>query len=167
MLHQRPLKACLAQHLPGILILPGLLCIASWVYAQSPTGVYFTVECTKYTSKPRVVTLSEKKVHVCVTDQPVVTIDGFEYVSGLTEIQEQNFSFFDVTLTDKAFQTLKKLSATLSLKNLAFIIDNEIVFLFEMDSSNPTRIFRITGTYHSRDVNRIYERLKTFTASKR
>ncbi|HEY9047771.1 MAG TPA: hypothetical protein VIN08_17815 [Ohtaekwangia sp.] len=154
------------KYISGIVIACAGLLLAVAGYGQQPTGFYFTVECTKYTSKPRIVTLSDKKMQVCITDQPVVTIDGFEVVSELMEIQEKNFAFFDVTLTDKAFQTLKKLSATFSLKNLVFIIDNEVVFLFEMEASNPTRVFRITGTYHSRDVQRIYEKLRTFTASK-
>jgi hypothetical protein len=146
-----------------VVVLLVLMLTSCYAYSQQATGFYFTVECSKYTQKPKPVTLAEKKMTVCVTAQPVVTIDEFEAISDLFEIKEQNFSFFDVTLSSKAHETLKKIGATFAFNHLVFLIDDEVVFLFEVEIANPTRVFRITDSYHSRDIQRIYSKLKTLT----
>ncbi len=133
------------------------------VYAQQVTGFYFTVECSKYTGKPKPVTLGLTKIQVCTTPQPVVSIDGFEAISELFEIPEQNFAFFDVTLSEKAHLALKKVGATFTFNDLAFVMDDEVVFLFAVETNNPTRIFRITDSSHSRDLKRIHAKLKSLS----
>lgn len=148
--------------------IPVLLIVAStlstlYAHGQQATGFYFTVECSKYTNKPKPVTLGANRLQVCTTPQPIVSIDGFEAISELFEIPEQNFAFFDVTLSDKAHQALKKVGATFSFNDLVFVMDDEVVFLFEVETSNPTKIFRITDTHHSRDLKRIYTKLKLLT----
>lgn len=133
------------------------------VHAQQATGFYFTVECSKYTGKPKPVTLGLGKIQVCTTPQPVVSIDEFEAISELLEIPEQNFAFFDVTLSEKAHQALKKVGATFTFNDLAFVMDDEVVFLFAVETTNPTRIFRITDSSHSRDLKRIHTKLKALS----
>jgi hypothetical protein len=149
----------------GIVVLLITLGILSpvYTYGQQVTGFYFTVECSKYTNKPKPVTLGTNKLQVCTMLQPVVSIEEFEAISELFEIPEQNFAFFDVTLSDKAHQTLKKVGATFSFNDLVFVMDDEVVFLFAVETSNPTKIFRITDTNHSRDLKRIYTKLKLLT----
>jgi hypothetical protein len=134
-----------------------------YVQAQEVTGFYFTVECSKYTSKPKPVTLGLSKMQVCTTSQPVVSINEFEAISELFEIPEQNFAFFDVTLSEKAHQALKKVGATFTFNDLAFVMDDEVVFLFAVETNNPTRIFRITDSSHSRDLKRIHAKLKALS----
>lgn len=148
--------------IPVLLIAAGILS-PPYAYGQQATGFYFTVECSKYTNKAKPVTLGPNKLQVCTTLQPVVSIDEFEAISELFEIPEQNFAFFDVTLSDKAHQALKKVGATFSFNDLVFVMDDEIVFLFEVETTNPTKIFRITDTNHSRDLKRIYTKLKLLT----
>jgi len=133
------------------------------VHAQEVTGFYFTVECSKFTGKPKPVTLGLGKIQVCTTPQPVVSIDGFEAISELFEIPEQNFAFFDVTLSEKAHSALKKVGATFAFNDLAFVMDDEVVFLFAVETNNPTRIFRITDSSHSRDLKRIHAKLRSLS----
>jgi hypothetical protein len=132
-------------------------------YTQKITGFYFTVECSRYTGKPKPVTLGLGKLQVCTTAQPVVSIDEFEAIGELFEIPEQNFAFFDVTLSNEAHEALKKVGATFSFNDLAFVMDDEVVFLFAIETNNPTRIFRITDSSHSRDLKRIHAKLKSLS----
>lgn len=132
-------------------------------YTQKVTGFYFTVECSRYTGKPKPVTLGLGKLQVCTTSQPVVSIDEFEAISDLFEIPEQNFGFFDVTLSNEAHQALKKVGTTFAFNDLAFVMDDEVVFLFAIETSNPTRVFRIIDSSHSRDLKRIHAKLKALS----
>jgi hypothetical protein len=148
--------------IPVLLMVAGI--ISSYnAYAQEVTGFYFTVECSKYTGKPKPVTLGLGKIQVCTTPQPVVSIDEFEAISELFEIPEQNFAFFDVTLSEKAHQALRKVGATFTFNDLAFVMDDEVVFLFAVETNNPTRVFRITDSSHSRDLKRIHAKLKSLS----
>ncbi len=102
-----------------------------------------------------------KKTFGCLTPQPVVSILALEDISELMIVPDQsNMSFFDITVDTDAFQRLSRIGASSLVKELAFVVDDEIVFLYAIDPANPIRVFRLMSYERPKDVERIYNKLQ-------
>lgn len=135
--------------------------LASDAYGQAyPNGFYFTIPCSKFVKEPMPVFLTDKKDEkVCITDQPVVVLEELESISDLELLPSRNFVSFDFKMTLQTTAKLQKVFNTMVSSDFAFVIDNEVVFVFQVDETKFNQFISISGSLRAGKVQQIHQRL--------
>lgn len=118
------------------------LIVSISAFGQNEQGIYLTVQCAKKSPKQKVL-ISDK--FVCLAAHPMILLSDFEVVS---EVQQAGDKlWFDVTISDKAIQTLVRISQNLPNSTFAFVADKDNVFsTFEAKDLVVGKTFRFEGT---------------------
>lgn len=146
----------------GLLLAAGLMLVslaAAPVEQEYPDGLYFILPCSRYSDRPMPVMISLITQSVCLADQPFIGTSAVESVSTLFEADEENIIFFDITLSNKAFETLQKITAASDVQTFAFVSGGSIVCLFFWNEDDPSRILRIESKQGSRKVQQAHKQL--------
>ena len=136
--------------------------VASNAYGQVyPNGFYFTIPCTKFVKEPMPVFLTDtkEKKEVCITHQPVVVLEELEYIGDLQEMPDENIVSFEFKMTLQTTLKLEKVFTTMTSSSFAFVIDNEVIFVFQVDETKFNQFISISGTLRAGRVQEIHRRL--------
>jgi hypothetical protein len=138
-----------------------LLLACSNVHGQSyPNGFYFTLPCSQFVQKPMAVFLAEKEEEqVCITQQPVVVLEALDSIGDLLEIPKKNDVSFEFKLTRETTSKLSKVFRTMSSGKFAFVIENEVIFVFEIDATKFNELIKVAGSLRAGRVQAFHQRL--------
>jgi hypothetical protein len=158
-----PRISCLLLRISCLLLL--LAC--SNVHGQSyPNGFYFTLPCSQFVQKPMTVFLAEKEEEqVCITQQPVVVLEALDSIGDLLEIPKKNYVSFEFKLTRETTMKLYKVFTTMSSGRFAFVIENEVAFVFEVDGTKFNQLISVSGSLRAGRVQAFHQRLLDLFAS--
>ena len=93
-------------------------------------GIFVTIKFTKK-CEYKLLTLNNRKI--CVTSQPVLTVNDFAYITEIKKDPAGTY-YFNLGFSDQGFIKLKKLSAAFPDTQLALVINNTIVgFIKNLD----------------------------------
>jgi hypothetical protein len=126
---------------------------------EYPDGLYFILPCSRYSDRPMPVTISLFTQSVCLADQPFMGASAVESVSTLYEAHDENLIFFDITLSNKAFETLQKITSASDVQTFALVSGGSILCLFFWNEEKPNRILRIESKYGSRKIQQAHKQL--------
>jgi hypothetical protein len=139
----------------------GSLVIAVSLFFYTPpqgveleNGFYLTVDCAVRNNIKRKNELNEQKA-VCLTQQPIVSIQEINSVSGL--IDSGLMSYFDVFITPKALDQFKTIRASLKTTSIALVIDNKVLFLIGPEVSLE-KVLRVT-VFANSDIRKVQAKL--------
>jgi len=136
--------------------------IALPVFCQSDSGIFLSVQCAK--KSPRQTVLITNK-QVCLAANPIILATEFTAVTDV-RLQADKISF-DLTLSQKAAQTLMQISANLPNSTFALVVEKDIFYVFPASDLTVNRTFRFQGTGKDQQVfNNIQKKLKTIVASR-
>jgi preprotein translocase subunit SecD len=100
-------------------------------FSQSDNnGVYLEFE-EKGCSYKKVRLLNTKKF-VCISDKPVISIDDYDKISKIEFDTVSNMRKFEITLSEKGSEKLVAISKLYAGKNLAFVVDDEVMCLMKV-----------------------------------
>jgi hypothetical protein len=117
-------------------------------------GFYLTVDCAVRNDIKRKNELDERKT-VCLTQQPIVSIQEIEGVSDLNN--EGFMTSFDVFITAKALDQFNTIRASLKTTSIALVIDDKVLFLIA--PKDPLeRVLRVTVFVNS-DIRKVQAKL--------
>jgi len=124
-----------------VLLIFFALAVSYSAFGQTEQGIYLTVQCAKKSQKHKVL-ISEKQV--CLAPNPIILVKEFEEVSEMQRAGEK--IWFDITVSNKAVQTLVQISQNLSSSTFAFVVDEEVFSIFAASGLVVGRTFRFEGT---------------------
>lgn len=123
------------------------LLVAFTAVGQQESGIYLTVQCARK-SERHTVAISSKQI--CLAAHPIILSGEFQAV---TDMMEQGDKiWFDVTLSNKALQTLLQLSNNLPNSTFAFMIEQDVFSTFAASDLMVGRTFRFQGTGKNKSV---------------
>lgn len=141
----------------------GALLIHADTHAQvHPDGFYFVIPCAQYIQKPMEVYLTDDKKdeEVCITHQPVVAVESLQSVSELEDIAATNYAFFRLELTPETTQRLRKVFSGMPSNKFAFVLQNEVIFTFDVDPKKFNQFISVSGASRGGKVKEFYNRLQ-------
>ena len=109
--------------------------------------MYLTVQCAKK-SERHTVAISNKPI--CLAPQPMILTNEFTSVSALQELGDK--LWFDITISQKALQTLVQISSNLPNSTFAFVVEREVFSTFGAGDLMVGRTFRFQGTTKERSL---------------
>lgn len=129
---------------------------------QGVSGIYLTVQCAKK-SERFTVAISSKQV--CIAQNPIIPINEFTSVSDVMEVGDK--LYFDLTLSNKAIQTMAQLQKNLPEAIFAFKIQDDVFSTFPATDLAVNRTFRFQGnTKHRSMFADAQKKLKTLIESR-
>jgi hypothetical protein len=101
----------------------------------------------------------------CVPDMPLISVNHFQKIYELRTAGQMEY--FDVDIDMKGTRKLYLLQNNLKGLNLAFIIDNKIVGLVELDSDNSANQIRFFSVGFETPIQEIHDYLDGALKSKK
>lgn len=126
-----------------------------------PDGFYFVISCAQYVQKPMPVFLTDKKDEtVCITHQPVVALESLKAVTELHDNAEKDSAFFQLEMTPETTQRLSKVFTGMPSNTFAFVLENEVVFIFGVDPKKFNQYISVSGSSRGGRVKEFYNKLQ-------
>lgn len=110
-------------------------------YSQNDSGIFLSIQCAKKSEK-HMVALTGKQV--CITPSPMILSSEFTSISDLEEHGDK--IWFDLTISQKALQTLLRISSSLPNSTFAFVVDKDVFSTFAANDLLVGRTFRFQST---------------------
>jgi hypothetical protein len=129
----------------------------SVAFCQSETGIFLTTPCAKQ-SKKETVMITNKVI--CLAPNPIIFPTEF---TAVTDVSSQGDKIsFDLTISQKAMQTLSKISTNLPTSTFALVVEKEVFYTFPANDLTVNRTFRFQATGKDLPLfNTIQRRLKS------
>lgn len=126
--------------------------------AQSAkNGIFLTTKFAK-NCQNRLKTFTKTKI--CLTPSPIVPITDFEEVTDmLMDPVTPDKAYFNLNLSESAYQRIKKLHAEMPGAEFALVVNNVVVGFISNLSSLRNRIIRIDGNSNSQEFKSIHSDL--------
>lgn len=133
-----------------------VILIAMSAVAQTDSGIFLTIKCGRKIPK-ETVTLSQAQI--CLANSPIIISSDFVSISDL-KVDNQKVSF-DLGLSPKAVDKLKRLATNLPSAEFALVVDKEAFMVFPATNLSVNRTFRFEGLQTDMgSFVRIQEKLK-------
>ena len=117
-----------------------LLFASGLAYCQSQTGLFLTVPCDKNTPKH---SYKPKEKPICITELPLVSLDGFAKIGDLT-LSGVNV-FFDITLSQDAYKKTNGIASVLTNSSFALVIEDEVFAIIPFKEMRNKIVQRFQG----------------------
>jgi hypothetical protein len=138
----------------SVCILPGFNNAGS----DAESGFYLTVPCNNQYERYQV--LLQPKT-VCIANQPVARLAEIASVSDVYEFPGVDFVFFELRLTEKGYQLMKKISGTIAGTDCALMLDHQVGFIINLnDKEQMANSIQITGSSKNRSFYSFHQKLK-------
>lgn len=128
---------------------------------QNDSGIFLSVQCARKSEK-HMVALTGKQI--CITPSPMILSSEF---TAITDLEEQGDKiWFDLTISQKALQTLLRISSSLPKSTFAFVVDKDVFSTFAADDLLVGRTFRFQATSkHKLIFSETQKKIKTLLAA--
>jgi hypothetical protein len=134
---------------------------------ENSVGIYLTVKADrKYNTCPKKISTRDTKMPVCVTPKPIITAAEFSHLTEIKNDMGINFSYFNLVLSQQAFDKVKSILASLSDAELVLVVDENVVGFIKAKNQITDRSIQLNGTANSEDVQWLHERLKEIIKAK-
>jgi hypothetical protein len=150
----------------NIALLLLLMTFPESVVQETSTGIYLTIH-SKKKDCPHLVYSRNKKIKVCATLKPIVTINDFKSVTEIKQDLAANVSYFNLVLSQEGNDRLKNLITSLAGTELVLVVDETVVGLIKNKDQLVNRSIRIDGPATSDDVTLVFNKLKQLLAEKK
>ena len=136
-----------------------LLFIPMFSFSQrNNDGVYLEIEEIRcWNNKLR---LANTETFVCISDNPIITVDDFKEVGPIEVDTQNNTRAFFIMMSaegSKIFATITKLY---SGKNLAFVVNNEVVCLMKVNGVITSGKFTVIEDIDHSSLKYIHKKIK-------
>jgi hypothetical protein len=140
-----------------MLTLTLVILIATSAVSQNDSGIFLTIKCGKKVPRE---TLTLSQAQVCLANSPIILPSEFVSISDI-RVDNQKVSF-DLGLSPKAVEKLKRLAANLPSAEFALVVEKEAFMVFPANKLSVNRTFRFEGQQADMGAFlRIQEKLKS------
>lgn len=101
----------------------------------------------------------------CVPETPLIPVDNFKKIGALRSAGK--IDFFDVDIDKQGTQKLYLLQETLKGLDLAFIMNNEIIGLIELDDKNSSHQIRFYSLGFDEPLKEVHDHLEAILKKKK
>ena len=133
-----------------------LLLVSLFSYSQELTTGFYIINPTKKNCLHRIRTLDDRKAF-CMLKDPIISTLEFERVSEMKYDSVRRLNYVVLKLTDEGFKTLRTLTEKLPEADLALVIDDKVVGVFDSPGKIKNSSVPILGGV---EILWVYERLK-------
>jgi hypothetical protein len=137
----------------GVLLISGL--IPGLCQGDLSDGFYLTVDCDVRPEISRKSILDSRRV-LCLAQQPFLSMREVDDVSSV--INADRAYYFDINISKKGADKLRKIKASLKNATIALIVNNEMVFIIE-DKMTIQHILRILVFSSAEDLAAVREQI--------
>lgn len=120
-----------------------ILFLSTSVYAQTPTGIYFVTKPAKKSFCEHPIKTYFGKTSLCISNKPIVGVEGIEYVSNILYDPLLQVNYIDVGLSPASVNILNKVYQSMPSSQLAFVAQEKVLGRFTIDRRIVNRTMSI------------------------
>jgi hypothetical protein len=137
------------------------------VAQENSAGIYLTIKANKkYSNCPNKFYTRDNETIVCATTKPIITSSEFSHLTEIKNDPAINFSYFNLVLSQQAFDKVRNITASLPGSEFVLVVDEKVVGFIKDKNQVVNRAIQLNGSANSEDVQWIHEQLTKIIKSK-